>query len=301
MAGLTLVDGVLADTLPVSDRGLLYGDGVFETIRYRCHQLDLLPAHLARLRQSCERLGIPVLMPDIERHISKLLEYQASRSGAGSAGSNGADGADGIVKIIVTRGDGGRGYTPPASMVPRTLVQFHPLPPHYEQYYRSGISGMICSHPVSGNPALAGLKHLNRLDQVMASRELLAAQGGAGKADPMLQEGLMLDCMGNLVEGTRSNVFVVLHGQLCTPDLTDAGVCGIMRSALLAWYREQGIDVAVRQISSDELSLASELFICNSVLGVWPVNRVYDFAHDSVLNLPEQAMARRAQDWLAGQ
>lgn len=286
MAMLTLVDGVLADFIPVSDRGLLYGDGVFETIRLQRQQLLLLPAHLTRLSQSCERLGIPVRMTDIERYLELLIQHLSSANNALQ---------EGVVKIIVTRGDGGRGYAPPHSAVSRSLLQFHPVPAGHADYFRHGIDCMWCSHPVSGNPALAGLKHLNRLDQVMASRELLAAQRKAEGSDLPLQEGLMCDTQGNVVEGTRSNIFTVIAGQLCTPDVSDAGVSGVMRSALLDWYAGQGIEVMVRKISARELRLATELFICNSVIGIWPVKRLHDFTAGTVRDLVDQTMARRAQ------
>lgn len=286
MLALTLVDGVLCDTVPVTDRGLLYGDGVFETLAYRQYQLVQLPAHLQRLQASCEQLGIPVERHDIEQQIDRLLSCLPTGPDAPR---------DGVIKIVVTRGDGGRGYAPPVSPNARCLMQFHPMPADYAGFSRSGISSMRCRHPVSTNRALAGLKHLNRLDQVMASRELVVAQNRAGHGDGLLQEGLMFDAQGNLVEGTRSNVFAVISGQLCTPDLSEAGVSGIMRAALLDWFAGQGVAVSVRTIAGTELALASEIFICNSIMGVWPVNCVYDFSTDTCLRLPEQTMARRAQ------
>lgn len=289
MVALTLVDGVLADTVPVSDRGLLYGDGVFETLACRQRQVLQLPAHLLRLQDSCRQLGIPVHSQDIEQQIGTLLSCLPPAPEAPE---------EGVVKIIVTRGDGGRGYAPPASVKPRVVIQFHPMPADYAGFSHSGISCMFCQHPVSANRALAGLKHLNRLDQVMASRELAAAQTRAANADPLLQEGLMFDGQGNLVEGTRSNVFVVIDNRLCTPDLSEAGVSGIMRAALLDWFAGQGVTVRVRTIAGTELPLASEVFICNSVMGIWPVNRIYDLSTDTCLTLPDQAMARRAQHGL---
>lgn len=285
MTALTLVDGVLADNIPVSDRGLLYGDGVFETICYRRQQLLRLPAHLRRLQDSCERLGIPVQPAAITQHLDALFSCLPSGPDAPR---------EGVIKIIVTRGDGGRGYAPPASAVSRSLIQFHPMPAQYAEFFRRGISCMLCQHPVSVNTGLGGIKHLNRLDQVMGSRELMAAQN-LPNADPVLQEGLMFDSQGDLIEGTRSNVFVVIRGQLCTPDLSAAGVSGIMRQALLKWYAEQGTGVVVRAISGDELMLASEVFICNSVLGVWPVNRLHDFRSGATRDLPDDTMARGAQ------
>lgn len=291
MPALTLVDGVLADTVPVTDRGLLYGDGVFETLAWRGRRLMQLPAHLQRLQTSCHQLGIPVHMPDIEQQLDKLLACLSP-----DVLSPETDSPDsGVVKIMVTRGDGGRGYAPPTPGTPRVIIQFHPMPADYAGFSRRGISCMLCRHPVSANPVLAGLKHLNRLDQVMASRELVAAQNRTADVDPLLQEGLMFDAQGLLVEGTRSNVFLVIEGQLCTPDLSDAGVSGIMRAALLDWFAEQGVPVCVRAIAGTELWLASEVFICNSVMGIWPVNRVHDFSTDTCLVLPDQTTARRAQ------
>lgn len=289
MAAMTLIDGVPADTVPVSDRGLLYGDGVFETLVYRQQQLPFLSAHLQRLQRSCEQLGIAVQMDDIRHHLETLLAGLPEAPHAPR---------DGVVKIIVTRGDGGRGYTPAAAASSRSLVQFHAMPADYAGFARDGIACMLCRHPVSVNRALAGIKHLNRLDQVMASRELAAAQSGVAIDMPALQEGLMFDGRGNLVEGTRSNVFVVNDGQLCTPDLSEAGVSGIMRGALLDWFAGQGVPVSVRSIAASELALASEMFVCNSVMGVWPVNCVHDFSTETRLVFSEQAMARRAQQGL---
>lgn len=292
MTALTLVDGVLADTVPVSDRGLQYGDGVFETLVCRQRQLLYLPEHLQRLQASCEQLGIPIQISKITQYVDTLLTGLSSGPDAP---------AEGVVKIIVTRGDGGRGYMPAASATARTLIQFHPMPAHYAGFSRSGISCMLCQHPVSVNRALAGLKHLNRLDQVMASRELAVAQSTALSGDPLLQEGLMGDGQGNLVEGTRSNVFLVIDGRLCTPDLSEAGVRGIMRGVLLDWFAAQDIAVCVRTIPRAELLLASEVFICNSVMGIWPVNRVHDVDAGTSLTLPDQTMARRAQHGLLKQ
>lgn len=285
MVALTLVDGVLADTIPVSDRGLLYGDGVFETICYRQHRLLRLPAHLHRLQHSCERLGIPLQLATIEQHLDALFSLLAFGPDAPH---------EGVVKIIVTRGDGGRGYAPPASAVSRSLIQFHAMPAQYAEFSRRGIACMLCLHPVSVNAALGGLKHLNRLDQVMGSRELVAAQNQP-HADPMLQEGLMFNSQGELVEGTRSNVFAVIGDQLCTPDLSAAGVSGIMREALLQWCAEQRMEVVVRAISGAELKLATEVFICNSIMGIWPVNRLYDFSSGTNRDLVVDTLARRAQ------
>jgi len=262
----TLVNGEPVGSLPVTDRGLAYGDGVFETLRITASGPVLYTEHLQRLAASCQRLHIPLDLMQVHRHIEQLLNTRALLfSGEFDTG---------IIKLIVTRGDGGRGYMPPVSVQPRIIVQWHPLPSDLAQPAEQGIVCALIDQPVSLNPQLAGMKHLNRLDQVLASQVMQRLV----EYRPQLREVLMPDPYGWLIEGSRSNIFAVFEGQLCTPDLSHAGVAGVMRQHLLQAAREAGKPGCIRPIGVSELTLASEVFICNSVIGVWPVHELWSGA-----------------------
>ncbi|MDP1930638.1 MAG: aminodeoxychorismate lyase [Gammaproteobacteria bacterium] len=241
-----LVNGQPQDHLPISDRGLHYGDGVFETIRVRDNKLLLWDKHLARLTDSCARLCIPCAVDKLKEEIAQVLNPTNPH---------------GILKIIVTRGSGGRGYFPPDTPSATRIVQLHSLPPDYDLKAINGIRAMICTHPASSNSALAGIKHLNRIDQVMASMEL--SEG--------MDEGFMCNESGYLIEGTKSNVFFVEKGAVITPDLTSSGVAGIMRAVVIDLVKQMKMDVTVRNVALGDIRNASELFVCNSVFGIWPV------------------------------
>ena len=235
------------------------------------------PLHRERRLQSCDTLAIPVLPGDIDTIVAGALPHAPSR--------------DCILKLIVTRGEGGRGYTPPADAVVTIITQWHPLPAGIQDAYLNGIASFYCDHPLSINPHTAGIKHLNRLDQVLASIQLARA----ADAVPAIKEGLMCDVDGYVLEGTRTNLFAVIDGKLCTPDLSRAGVAGVMRTFLLQQFNAAGVFVEVGQISKNDLRLASELFVCNSVLGIWPVTQIQQFI-DGEARIDVEYSSRRYTD-----
>ncbi len=247
----------LRDHVSAHDRGLLYGDGVFETIRCKAGNLVLRDLHQRRLLLSCDRLGI-TLDP------SMLDDWLTSLSSAAPAD-------DVVLKIIVTRGEGGRGYAPPTHPAYTLLAQWHQLPAATSDAWQEGMDCLLCHHPLSENIATAGIKHLNRLDQVMASRELATITAQY----PSIREGLMFDQRARLIEGTRSNLFVVINNQVFTPDLARSGVAGVMRQWVLDSLAQEHVTVTVTDININTLRLASEMFICNSVFGIWPVLHVF--------------------------
>jgi len=251
----SLVNGVAADSLAVTDRGLLYGDGLFETLAVRNGRPQRWARHLARLQDGCERLSIP--LPD-----GSLLAAEAERL------CTGVDRA--VLKIIITRGPGSRGYRPEAALAPTRVVQCLPDPGYSQACARDGIAARLCALRLGHNPALAGLKHLNRLEQVLARSEW---------NNDNIREGLLADQAGNLVEGTMSNVFLVHGDTLLTPDLARCGVSGIMRGLLLELAGHAGIACAVRDVALEELQQAEELFVCNSLAGIWPVVQCNDRAY----------------------
>jgi 4-amino-4-deoxychorismate lyase len=249
-----LIDGRRAGTLDASDRGLQYGDGLFETLAVVNGRAALWDEHMRRLQQGCARLGIPA---------------PATATLHDEAGELCSELERGVLKIIVTRGSGGRGYRPPDAPVPRRLISVHPYPDYPHRFWYEGVAVRICRTRLGVQPALAGLKHLNRLEQVMARAEW---------TDPEIAEALMLSHNDRLIEGTVSNVFAVVDGELWTPALDDAGVEGVMRAHVLDLANK--MDVTVRETMMDMATLdaASEVFLTNSVIGLWPVRAVGDRA-----------------------
>lgn len=263
---MNLVNGSPAELLPLTDRGLLYGDGLFETLAIRAGHALAWPQHMARLQQGCQRLGIP--SPD-----TGLLQTEMQQL------CRQADTA--VLKIIITRGSGGRGYLPPADGHPSRILSLHPWPDYPARLAHDGIRARICGHRLPDNPDLAGIKHLNRLDQVLARAEW---------DDPGIREGLMLDARGHVIEGTMSNVFVIESGRLLTPSLEQAGVAGILRAEILAWAREQQFPHEVSSLPLVRLEGAECVFVCNSLIGIWPVQGLQtpagEWSWDASANLP---------------
>ena len=244
------IDGQPAEALPLTDRGLHYGDGLFETLAVREGSIRRLEMHLERLQEGCARLGMP--KPD-ERQVRRELD--AACRGQSKA----------VLKLMLTRGSGGRGYRPQAQPSITRILFRYPWPDYPTDWTERGIELRICRTRLGLNPALAGLKHLNRLEQVMAR-----AEWGEGP-----QEGLMLDAEGSVVEGTMTNLFASsAEGQLVTPDLALTGVAGVTRRHILERARGEGLAVEVRSLTLDELLESREIFVCNSIAGVWPVQRI---------------------------
>jgi 4-amino-4-deoxychorismate lyase len=247
---LMWVNGTEQQAIAVTDRGLQYGDGLFETVAVHNGQARFWDRHWRRLQTGCGRLGIPV--PD-----AQMLEREIAWACADSERA--------VLKVIVTRGSGGRGYRPPAHVQPSRIVALYPWPEYPRQYSDDGIVARVCSTPCSINPALAGIKHLNCLDQVLARAEW---------DDPAIAEGLMPDGRGHVVSGTMSNLFVVGAGTLVTPPLTDCGVAGITRQRVLEVADALGMPHRVEAVPLGALAEAKELFVCNSIVGIWPIRQL---------------------------
>jgi len=244
------VNGEATDCLPTTDRGLLYGDGVFETLAViegnPCHW----SRHMNRLQSGCERLGIePVAISRLEDECRRLVE-KTERA---------------VLKVIITRGSGGRGYRVDRESTPTRIVQVHDWPDFSPDCAAGGVAVKVCETRVGQNPALAGIKHLNRLEQVLARQEW---------DDQRIMEGLLLDSDDHVVEGTMSNIFTVKDAVLKTPDLHLCGVAGITRAIILELAAQQSIETQTGELELNELLQADELFLCNSLIGIWPVTSV---------------------------
>ena len=250
-----LVNGKQGDLISIRDRGLLYGDGVFRTLRALHGKAQHWPLHYQKLQHDCSALGIAC--PDIvllSAELNRLLTQYP----------------DGVVKLIVTRGQathrqGARGYAPPEQATPSYIWDIFPWPDYPEDRATLGIKAQWCQLRLSQQPRLAGIKHLNRLENVLAAAEL----NDAGVA-----EGLLMDAQGNVIEGTRSNLFLVARGKLVTPDLSRCGVAGVQRDRVMAWAAQHNMPLQVCDVGLDEVLHADELFVVNSIIGLWPIREL---------------------------
>ncbi|MDD5299890.1 MAG: aminodeoxychorismate lyase [Gallionella sp.] len=250
-----LVNGVPGNSISIRDRGLLYGDGVFRTLRAVNGKALHWPLHYLKLQHDCVKLGMTC--PDEALLCAELDKVLAQHP-------------DGVVKLIVTRGQSGRGYAPSADAAPTRIWDFSPIPDYPAECATQGIKAHVCSLRLSIQPRLACVKHLNRLENVLAAAELNDAQLHGEQA----AEGLLLDAGGYLIEGTRSNLFLVAQGRLVTPDLSRCGVAGIQRGRVMAWALQHGMTLQVRDVELEEALQADEIFIVNSVIGLWPIREL---------------------------
>jgi 4-amino-4-deoxychorismate lyase len=263
-----LVDGEISDRISAADRGLQYGDGLFETIAVFGGLPRFWQGHMDRLSLGCEQLGLPVTPQSV-----LLRELKTVSAGHSKC----------VVKMIITRGISGRGYAPGNSAGTHRIVSSHAWPGAEGNQATLGIRVRMCSLRLGIQPALAGLKHLNRLEQVMARAEW---------EDPAIDEGILLDREDHVICAVSSNIFLVHSGRLLTPRLDRCGVRGVMRGAILSAFRER---CEQRRLLLDMLPEADEVFICNSVRGVLPVTRIDHWEYDV------GPVTRDVQDWLERQ
>lgn len=244
---MILINGEQTSQLDASDRGLHYGDGLFETIAVRHGRPQLWSAHMARLAEGCRRLGLPP--PEVA-----LLAAEAAQLTA--------DSDKAVLKIMLTRGSGGRGYRAPNAPQPTRLLIRYPWPEYADE--PTPYTLRLCQTPLACNPALAGMKHLNRLEQVMARSEW---------DDEEIDEGVMTDTAGHVIEGVSCNLFAVASGKLVTPDVSHCGVAGVMRGEVLRLAKALSIPLAITTIHRDEMAQMDELFVTNAILGIRAVAR----------------------------
>lgn len=257
------VDGIESGTLPVDDRGLQYGDGLFETILVRARTARFLDAHLARLTRGLARLGIKFADADALLHeIARATSLAPALA---------------VLKIIVTRGSGPRGYSPSGCVLPRRIVMLFDSPASPDP--GAGVDLRIATIRAACQPTLAGLKHLNRLESVLAAMEPEHAAHF---------DSLLLGPAGQLVGGTMTNVFVVHEGRVSTPPASEGGVAGVMRSVVLRECEALGFPATERRLTLTDLGAADEVFVTNARVGVVPARRVGEHAfrmHDTALRL----------------
>jgi len=244
---IRLVNGESTDHVALDDRGLQYGDGCFETIAVQRGRALLWEQHLSRLQSGCERLGIDIasVVESIKQEMEQLVA--------------GIDRA--VLKIIITRGQGGRGYRAQSGLLPTRILSLSPWPVYPQDYRATGIALRLCDTRLSENRKLAGIKHLNRLEQVLARAEW----------QDEYQEGLMLSQSGDVIEGTMSNVFAQTGDKVVTPLIETCGVAGIMRETIIKQLSKTGVTCEEARVDQQTLYNADAIFISNSLIGLWPV------------------------------
>lgn len=250
MRGRILVNGRSTATIDVRDRGLQYGDGVFETLAVLEGKVLRLELHLERLTRGCARLGIVCPDRDTLR---------------GEIESLAADQARSVLKLIVTRGMAARGLHVDPDAQPTRILSLHPWPAYPTQWAQEGVAVRICATVLAEQPALAGIKHLNRLEQVVARREW---------NDAAIAEGLMRNRQGAIVCGTITNVFIVQNGKVMTPAVDRCGVAGTVRATVLERAHALSIPAVQAVVGDAELAAADEVFLTNALIGIWPVARI---------------------------
>jgi len=260
-----LVNGEISTFVTATNRGLNYADGLFETLSVNRGHPRWWQAHMDRLNAGCERLGL--VMPS---QVVLLREVQTVCAGIPKA----------VAKIVLTRTGQSRGYMPSEQSSCVRVVSAYDYPENVAEITRMGIKTRICKLRLAIQPALGGIKHLNRLEQVLASMELRGTEA---------LEGVLLDRDDHVISAIAANIFVVMDRRLLTPRLDLCGVRGVMRSQILAGFTAR---CEQRRIPVDMLLEAEEVFVCNSIRGIVPVIEI----NDRVYGIGP--MTRELQSWL---
>jgi len=247
LAPRTLVNGQPAAQVAALDRGLSYGDGVFRTLRIDAGAPRWWNDHVDKLRADCARLGLDCPPESVWRGDLEQLGLPES----------------GLLRLTLTRGEGPRGYRPPAQPNLTRIVSLWPAaqdgPP------ARGITARVCHLRLGHQPALAGVKHLNRLENVLARSEW---------SDPDIREGILLDQDGRVVSGVMSNLFIWREGELWTPPLNRCGVAGVARARLMALAAGAGYPVREAELELEDVLGAEEVMFTNSAILLWRLARL---------------------------
>jgi len=250
-----LINGSFDQAISAFDRGFAYGDGVFRTMQIRNGLPVSWPLHYQKLVADCAAIGIvcpsaELLMNDLQQ-LFPVNEFDENETK--------------VAKIIITRGEGDRGYAPPAVTVPTRAVIKSAMPQYATLNYEQGVHLHVCETRLATQPKLAGIKHLNRLENVLARMEW---------REDTIFDGLLLDQQGHVIECTMSNIFARFNNKLITPDLTQCGVAGITRQRILWLESVLGLTVQVTSIALNQLLQADEVIVCNSLYGAFQVNTI---------------------------
>ena len=254
------VNYLKSNSIDICDRGFSYGDGVFETMLVRNGVILAEQYHRQRLWRACLRLSIPFTLLQVDDAFH-FIRKNAIKTG------------DQCVKLILTRGLGGRGYLPPEKPDVNLIIGFL-VAPDYQKETEFGVSLTVSQVKASINSTMAGLKHLNRLENVLAKQDL-SLFNQTHSMTPCF-ESVLLDDDGKVVECVQSNLFWIKSNMLCTALLNKSGVQGTFRSQILANYLG-GVNLG--RFTLDNVLSADEVFICNGLMGIVPVTAIYSDNH----------------------
>jgi len=266
------INGVQHSSISLTDRGLAYGDGVFTTAKVVQGQIQFLSQHLKRLTSNCRKLSIP--LPDFD-NIKRELTAVAQRFDLC------------VAKVIITAGEGGRGYSRQGCEQSTVIISFHAFPEHYLSWQQQGINLGVADFKLGFNPLLSGIKHLNRLEQVLIRQEL------DGRNEDDL---LVLNCAENIIEASAANVFWLKNKVWYTPQIIESGIAGLMRHHILETLNlDRKNTVEIIEAKMTMLDNIEAMFICNSVMNIVPVRKFQD---KTLVLAPSLLIAERIQESL---
>lgn len=268
-----LINGDFNQVISPLDRGFAYGDGIFRTMVMRSGMPVDWPIHYQKLVADCAAIGI--VCPSAELLMGDFVQLFS----VVDIDSNKLE----VIKIIITRGEGERGYKPPAVITPTRVVIKSAMPKYAKEYYATGVDLHLCDTRLAPQAKLAGVKHLNRLENVLARMEW---------RDESIFDGLLLDKHDNAIECTMSNIFARFDTVLVTPDLSQCGVAGITRQRIFSLASVLNLTIKVAELPLSRLLQADEVIICNSLYGTFQVKKIGD------VTLPQQALARTFRNLL---
>lgn len=246
-------------TLSAGSRAAQYGDGCFTTLLLDHGNMALWPLHLARLKSACQRLRLYGFNgQQLQQETHTWLAKQKAQGSVVAANK-------GVMKIVVAAPPGGRGYRRNDDNELDVVITTHPYPEHYQIWQQSGITLGVSAQMLGHNASLAGLKHLNRLEQVLMK----------STANSNLDDELICDAQGMVVEASAANVFWRVSKQWYTPDLSECGVAGVQRQSILMSMSERGMGVQEVRSHISQLVQADEMFVCNSVMEWAPVKQLH--------------------------
>ena len=255
-----LINGFESNNIDAMDRGLAYGDGIFTTMKVQFGEVQLWDFHFQRLRLGAKRLFFPTIdWLHLNAEVGQMAKSVAHRKEC-------------VIKIIITRGSGGRGYSAQGCESPQRIISIGTYPAVYHQWQQQGIKLIQCESQLSSNKQLAGLKTLNRLEQVLIKQELHSKQA---------VEGIVCDNQGYVIEACTANLFIFLDGQWKTPKLDSSGVAGVLRRQVMESALQKGIKISEEDIHRDSLKKAQAICLTNALMGIVPVKQYQQLIFDS--------------------
>lgn len=260
----------------MSDRSIQFGDGCFTTLAVTEGVPEFWTAHKNRLKQGCDRLGI--LFTAWESLENSVYELSSQQDKA-------------VIKVIISRGSGGRGYGTDSTVKPNYFVSKHGFPSQYHNWQEQGISVSISPISLAKQPLLAGIKHLNRLEQVLIKQQL---------QHTTFDDVIVCDSDQNIVESSAANLFWRKGGDWFTPDLSHSGVDGVMRNQVLRYFEQQGVAVQSVKTGAEALLEAEQVFICNSIMKVISVNNFRTNPQAQVIQY-EHIPLEKLRKWLVSE